>query len=48
MKFARFEYNDKIYDGLVDTEEVNVIRGSFWNHYVVTGQKYNISAFYLP
>ncbi len=42
MKFARFEYNSKIYDGLVDTEEVNVIRGSFWNHYEVTGQKYNI------
>ncbi|UCD80117.1 MAG: fumarylacetoacetate hydrolase family protein [Desulfobacterales bacterium] len=43
MKFARFEVNGKIYNGMAEAEEVTVIKGSFWNDYEVTGQKYNIS-----
>jgi 2-keto-4-pentenoate hydratase/2-oxohepta-3-ene-1,7-dioic acid hydratase in catechol pathway len=43
MKFVRFESNGKIYTGLIDAEELTAIRGSFWNHYEVSGQKFNIS-----
>jgi len=43
MKFARFEYQGKIYNGTVEAEEITVIKGSFWNHFDVTNQKYPIS-----
>ncbi len=43
MKFARFEYDGKIYNGMVEAEEINVIKGSFWDHSDLTDQKYPIS-----
>jgi 2-keto-4-pentenoate hydratase/2-oxohepta-3-ene-1,7-dioic acid hydratase in catechol pathway len=43
MKLARFEYNKKVYEGLVDAEEIHVIKGSFLNHYEVSGKKRSIS-----
>ena len=43
MKFVRFEHDEKIYNGLIDAEEVMAIRGSFWNHYEVSGENFNIS-----
>jgi len=43
MKFARFEYHGKINNGMVEAEEITVIKGSFWNHFDVTDQKYPIS-----
>ena len=43
VKFARYEYNKKIYEGLIDEAEIQVIRGSFWNHYEVSGEKHSIS-----
>jgi len=42
-KLARYEYNKKIYEGLVDDDEIHVIKGSFWNDYEVSGQKHRIS-----
>ncbi|MGW8300619.1 MAG: fumarylacetoacetate hydrolase family protein [Desulfobacterales bacterium] len=42
-KMARYEYNKKIYEGLVDADEIHVIKGSFWNDYEVSGQKHRIS-----
>ncbi len=43
MKFARFEVNGKIYNGMAEAEEISVIRGAFWNQYEMTGHKYLIS-----
>jgi 2-keto-4-pentenoate hydratase/2-oxohepta-3-ene-1,7-dioic acid hydratase in catechol pathway len=43
VKFARFEYNKKTCKGLVDAEEIHVIKGSFWNHYEVSEKKHRIS-----
>jgi 2-keto-4-pentenoate hydratase/2-oxohepta-3-ene-1,7-dioic acid hydratase in catechol pathway len=43
VKFARFEYDNKIYEGLVDAEDIHVIKGSFWNHYEVSDKKHRIS-----
>ena len=43
VKFARFEYDKKIYEGVVDAEEIHVIKGSFWNHYEVSDKKHSIS-----
>ncbi len=43
VKLARYEYNKKIYEGLLDAEEIHVIKGSFWNHYEVSGKKHSIS-----
>lgn len=43
MKFARFEVNGKIYNGMAKPEEVTVIRGSFLDRYEMTDQKYLIS-----
>jgi 2-keto-4-pentenoate hydratase/2-oxohepta-3-ene-1,7-dioic acid hydratase in catechol pathway len=42
-KLARYEYNKKIYEGLVDADEIQVIKGSFWDHYEVSGKKHRIS-----
>ena len=42
-KLARYEYNKKIYEGLVDADEIHVIKGSFWEHYEVSGKKHRIS-----
>ena len=39
VKFARFEYNKKIHEGLADAEGIQVIKGSFWNHYEVSDKK---------
>ena len=36
MKFARFEYNGKIYNGIAEAEEINVIRGFFGDHFDMT------------
>ena len=43
LKFARFEYDKKIHEGLLDAEEIHVIKGSFWNHYEVSDKKYRVS-----
>jgi 2-keto-4-pentenoate hydratase/2-oxohepta-3-ene-1,7-dioic acid hydratase in catechol pathway len=43
MKFARFEVNGKICNGIAEAEEISVIRGSFWDQYEMTGQRYSIS-----
>ena len=43
MKLARFEYNGKIRDGMVEAEEIHVIEGSFWDRLEVTSEKYTIS-----
>jgi 2-keto-4-pentenoate hydratase/2-oxohepta-3-ene-1,7-dioic acid hydratase in catechol pathway len=43
MKFLRFEYKGKIYNGMAETEDINVIKGNFWDHYDVTDQKYSVS-----
>lgn len=43
VKLARYEYNKIIYEGLVDEAEIHVIKGSFWNHYEVSGKKHSIS-----
>ncbi|MEJ2164609.1 MAG: fumarylacetoacetate hydrolase family protein [Desulfobacterales bacterium] len=49
MKFARFEVNGKIYNGMANAEEVTVVRGSFWDQYEMTDQKYSISEIsFLP
>ena len=49
MKFTRFEVNGKIYNGMAEAEEITVIRGSFWNQYEMTGQKYSNSEIsFLP
>jgi 2-keto-4-pentenoate hydratase/2-oxohepta-3-ene-1,7-dioic acid hydratase in catechol pathway len=49
MKFTRFEVNGKIYSGMAEAEEITVIRGSFWNQYEMTGQKYSKSEIrFLP
>ena len=42
-KLARFEYDKKSYDGLVDAEEIHVIKGSFLSHYEVSDKKHRIS-----
>ena len=42
-KLARYEYNKKIYEGLVDADEIHVIKGSFWEHYEVSAKKHRIS-----
>ena len=39
VKFARFEYNKKIHEGLADAEGIQVIKGSIWNHYEVSDKK---------
>jgi 2-keto-4-pentenoate hydratase/2-oxohepta-3-ene-1,7-dioic acid hydratase in catechol pathway len=43
MKLARYEYNKKIYEGLIDEAQIQVINGSFWDYYEVSGKKHNIS-----
>ena len=43
VKFARFEYNKKIHEGLADAEGIQVIKGSFWNHYEVSDKKVSIA-----
>jgi 2-keto-4-pentenoate hydratase/2-oxohepta-3-ene-1,7-dioic acid hydratase in catechol pathway len=42
-KLARYEYNKKIYEGLVDADEIHVIKGSFGEYYEVSGKKHRIS-----
>jgi 2-keto-4-pentenoate hydratase/2-oxohepta-3-ene-1,7-dioic acid hydratase in catechol pathway len=42
-KLGRFEYDNKIYEGLVEAAEIHVIKGAFWNHYEVSDKKYRIS-----
>ena len=39
MKFARFEHNGQIYDGVAEGEEIHVIKGSFVNRFDMTNQK---------
>ena len=49
MKFARFEANADIYNGVVEADEITVIRGSFFDQYEMTDQKYSISEIrFLP
>ena len=49
VKFARFEYDNKIFEGLVEAEDIQVIKGSFWNHYEVSDKKHRISeVHFLP
>ena len=49
VKFARFEYDNKICEGLVEAEDIQVIKGSFWNHYEVSDKKHRISeVHFLP
>ena len=43
VKFARFEYNKKIHEGLADAEGIQVIKGSFWNHYEISDKKVSIA-----
>ncbi len=43
MKFARFEHNGKVYNGVAEAEEINVIKGSFGDHFDMTDQKYPVS-----
>jgi 2-keto-4-pentenoate hydratase/2-oxohepta-3-ene-1,7-dioic acid hydratase in catechol pathway len=43
VKLARYEYNKKIYEGLVAEGEIRVIEGSFWDPYEVSGKKHRIS-----
>jgi 2-keto-4-pentenoate hydratase/2-oxohepta-3-ene-1,7-dioic acid hydratase in catechol pathway len=43
VKFARFEYNKKIYEGLADAETLRVIKGSFLNQYEVSDKRYRLS-----
>ena len=43
VKLARYEYHKKIYEGLVDATEIQVISGSFWDQYEVSGKKHRIS-----
>ena len=43
VKLARYEYNKEIYEGLVDATEIQVIKGSFGDHYEVSGKKHRIS-----
>jgi len=43
VKLARFEYNNKIYEGRVDAEQIHAIKGSFFDHYEVSGKTYRIS-----
>jgi 2-keto-4-pentenoate hydratase/2-oxohepta-3-ene-1,7-dioic acid hydratase in catechol pathway len=43
MKLARFEYNGKVYNGVVKAEEIHVIEGSFWDRLEVAAEKYTIS-----
>ena len=48
-KLARYEYHKKIYEGLVEATEIQVIKGSFWDQYEVSGKKHSISeARFLP
>jgi|GEM_PF-2037068 len=35
MKLARFEHNGKVKHGMVEAEELRVIKGSFWSQYEV-------------
>ena len=49
VKLARYEYDKKIYEGLIDEAEIQVIKGSFWDHDEVSGEKHSISAVrFLP
>ncbi len=49
VKLARYEYNKKIYQGLIDEAEIQVIKGSFWDDYEVSAEKHSISeARFLP
>ena len=49
MKYARFEVDGKACNGVVASEEITVINGSFWNDFETTGQKYSISEInFLP
>ena len=43
MKFARFEYHGKIYEGIAEGDEIKVITGSILNRFDVTDRKYSIS-----
>ena len=43
MKFARFEANGEIFNGMAEADEITVIRGSFFNQYEMTDKKYSIS-----
>ena len=43
MKFVRFEYNKEVYEGVVDSDEIQVIKGSFLNDYEVSAEKCSIS-----
>ena len=42
MKFARFEYNGEVYNGVVEAGEINVIKGSFGDQVDMTDQKYPV------
>ena len=43
MKFARFEVKGNIHSGVVQGEEISVIRGSFLHEYEAVSLKYSIS-----
>jgi len=43
MKFARFEVNGEIHSGVVQSEDISVIRGSFLHEYEAAGAKYAVS-----
>lgn len=43
MKLARFEYNGKVRNGMVEAEEIHVIGGSFWDRWEATAEKNTIS-----
>jgi 2-keto-4-pentenoate hydratase/2-oxohepta-3-ene-1,7-dioic acid hydratase in catechol pathway len=43
MKFARFEHNGKVYNGVAEAEEMTVIEGAFGDHFDMTDQKYPVS-----
>ena len=43
MKFARFEHNGKVYNGLAEADEIAVIRGSFIDLFEMTEQTVPVS-----
>ena len=43
MKLARFEHHGKVYNGMVEADEVQVVGGSLWDRFEVTAEKYAIS-----
>ncbi len=49
MKLARFEYNGKVRNGMVEAEAIHEIEGSFWDRWETTAEKYKISeVIFLP